>query len=341
MTEVAKNGSNENPLTINIRSEDDAFALLQAALRDEFRDQNVMLDFAHWPLLQVAYEGDGYDSTITPKMAESLVELQHAINRSYTRLVRGQASANVLTREERRAIEFKAKVEKGSSLVTVDMSQIASRLASDMVGKMTGTELVIAIIGVALVSGSAVAYKWFLAARSEDKKVEQSTKERIALSEQETERLRIMSRAFEAQPALRGIHEDFDGVRHDFVRSVGDAETVKLQGMSLSSDEARQIAATPRSKSEEVQLNGQYLISKIDWSKDPQAKLLLFSQDEAQLEFNAWLNTENLSADQKEMLKTCEWGRQKVYFSINATQLRGQVTTARIVGVGWPGSDAT
>jgi hypothetical protein len=88
-------------------------------------------------------------------------------------------------------------------------------------------------------------------------------------------------------------------------------------------------------------LNGHYLIAKIDWSKDPEAKLLLFSQDETQLEFNAWLNTENLSADQKEMLKTCEWGRQKVYFSINATQLRGQVTTVKIVGVDWPESDAS
>lgn len=340
MSEGVEDGSKNSPLTINIRSEEDAFWCLKAALRDKFRDQNVVLDFEHWPLLVVAYEGDGYESTITSKMAESLVELQHAINRAYSRMVRGRASSNLLTNEERHAIEFKAKVEKGSSVVTVDMGEFASRLASDMVGKMTSTELVIAILGVAVAGGSTLAYKAFLAARSEDRKVEQSTKERIALSEQETERLRIMSRAFEAQPALRGIQEDFDGVRHDFVRSVGDAETIKMQGVSLSSEEARQIASTRRSKSEEVQLNGHYLIAKIDWSKDPEAKLLLFSQDEAQLEFNAWLNTENLSADQKEMLKTCEWGRQKVYFSINATQLRGQVSTARIVGVGWPKSDA-
>lgn len=333
-------GSRENPLTIDVSSEADAFELLRLALKDEFRNLNVVLDFKHWPLLQVAYEGVGYDSTVTPKMAESLVELQHAINRAYTRLVRGQASANVLTNEERRAIEFKAKVEKGSSLVTVDMESFASKLAADMVGKMTGTELVIAIIGVALAGGSLLAYKAFLASRSEDRKVEQSTKERIALSQEETQRMRIMNEAFQSRPFLKVMQEDFDGVRHDFVRSIGDAETIKMQGFSLSADEARRFAATPRSKSDDVQLNGQYLISRIDWSKDPEAKLMLFSQDEAQLEFNAWLNTENLSVEQKETLKTCEWERQKVYFSINATKLRGQVTTARIVGVGWPNSDA-
>ncbi|WP_314972661.1 hypothetical protein [Comamonas testosteroni] len=321
---------------LTIRSEEEAFALLQKALTNELADQPYALEFDNWPILTLRFVGEGYNSTITPHIAEALIELQHAMNRSYARLVRHSGNANVLTKEERQALEFKAKVDEGSSIISVDLGDYAETLTTALVGKMTGTELVIIILGVAISGGALLAYKAFLAARSEDKKVDLATKETVQLSEQETKRLQIFANAMVQRPELKAAHEDFDNVRHDILKSVGDARQLDVQGVSLSQEQARVIATTPRTKAEDVQLNGNYRIVKLDWSKDEEVRISLFGVDATQREFVASMRSHNLTPQNIEKLKACEWDRKPVYLSINATVLRGEVTSAVIAGVEWP-----
>jgi hypothetical protein len=54
-------------------------------------------------------------------MAVALVDLQHAMNRNYARMVHGTSNSNILTHQTRQSLTFKAKVEKGSSLVKIDL----------------------------------------------------------------------------------------------------------------------------------------------------------------------------------------------------------------------------
>lgn len=319
-----------------VRSEEDAFILLQRALASELADQPYVLEFENWPILTLRFVGEGYDSTITPHIAGALVELQHAMNRSYARLVRHSGNANVLTKEERQAIEFKAKVDEGSSLITVDLGEYAETLTTALAGKMTGTELVITILGIALTGGGLLAYKAFLAARSEDKKVDQATKQTVQLSEQETRRMDIFANALALHPALKSSHEDFDNVRHEVLKSVGDADQLEVQGIALSQDQARKIASTRRTSAEEVQLNGIYRIVKLDWSKEDEVRISLYGTSAIKQEFIASMRAHNLTPQNIEKLKVCEWERRPIHLSINATVLRGEVTTATIVGVEWP-----
>lgn len=320
---------------IKITSEDDAFRYLRAALADELDGTVFDVQFKNWPVLAIGFEGKGYDSTVTPQMAAALVELQHAMNRTYARVVRGSGNPNVLTNEQKRTIEFKAKVEKGSSLVTVDLGEYVAALVSGVAGKMDGTQMVATVLGLAVTAGSVIAYKSFLKNRSEDKKVALETQQRIALSQEETKRQGIFQQAVAAFPALGFAREDFDDARQSIIKSVSDAKLLKVQGVELSNAEAKSIASTPRATSQEVQLNGHYRIDKLDWTKAGEVRISLWSLDES-LEFNARLNTDSLTDAIKEKLKASEWERQRVYMSINATRLRGEITTATIVGVDWP-----
>lgn len=321
--------------TISITNEKDAFFQLQRALASEFDDQPINIEFKNWPILIVSLEGKGYDSTITSHMAEALVELQHAMNRTFARVVRGSGNPNVLTLEQKRTIEFKAKVEKGSSLLTVDLSDYAAKIVSGLVGKMDGTQLVMLTLGTAVIAGSTLAYKAFLKHRSEDKKVELATQERIGLSQEETKRLVQLQQVMTAQPKLEATRQDFDDARYSLIKSVGDANTLKVQGVELNRAEAKSIASTPRSTSDEVQLNGHYRIDKLDWTKAGEVRISVWSTDESR-EFTAKLNTESFNTAQKEMLKKAEWERKNLHLQVNATQLRGEITTATIVGIEWP-----
>lgn len=320
---------------ISIASEEDAFKYLQAALAQQLEDRPVIIEFKDWPLLTISLEGKGYDSTITSHMAQALVELQHAMNRTYARTVRGSSNPNVLTDAQKQSIEFKAKVEKGSSLLSVDLGEYATALAQGLVGKMDGSQLVMIALGTAVVAGSVVAYKAFLKHRSEDRKVELSTQERIGMSQEETKRQSILQQIVAAQPKMAFAQQDFDDARHSIIKSVGDATALKVQGVELNRAEARNIAATPRSASEDVQLNGHYRIDKLDWTKAGEVRISVWSTDES-LEFTAKLHTDTLTLAQKDKLKGAEWERQRLHLQVNATRLRGEITTATIVGVEWP-----
>ncbi len=320
---------------IVVSSEAQAFDLLQAALKDEFGDSQLRISFESWPILSIRLQGTGYESTITPDIAESLVGLQHAMNRAYARAVHNSTNARSLTAEERRNIQFKAKVEKGSSIIKVDLGEYAEKLASALVGKMSSQDIVILVLGLAAIGGTTMAVKAFLKHRSEDKKVAAETQQRVAMSTQETERMKILADAMNARPQLRYAGQDFDGVRQDVLKGTGDATSVELQDVKLTREEARVISLTPRSESEAVQLNGHYRIHKIDWQQPDQVRLSLWSTDTS-LEFVATFKGGTLDDAQKDKLKSAEWERKALYMAINGTRLRGEITTASIVSVEWP-----
>lgn len=334
-----------DPEELEVTNEEQAFKLLQQALRDELRDSNVRISFKNWPVLSIKLEGKGYESTITPDIAESLVGLQHAMNRAYARAVHSAANARSLTAEERRTIQFKAKVEKGSSLIKIDLGVYAEKLATALAGKMNSQDIMITVLGLALIGGTAIAFKAFLKHRSEDKKVESETQQRVGMSRHETERMQILADAMNARPQLKFAGQDFDDVRQDVLKATGDADSVEVQDVKLTREEARVISLAPRSESESVQLNGHYRIQKIDWQRPDQVRISLWSEDTS-LEFNATFKGAALDDAQKEKLKSAEWERKALYMQINGTKLRGEITTASIVSVEWPknaprGSDAS
>lgn len=315
-----------------VRSEQDAFALLERAVKNEIGDHPIRLKFDKWPLVEIRLDGPGYESTITPDMASALVELQSAINRSYARAVHASDSSRSLTLGERQRLQFKAKVENGSSLITVDLGSFAENVAVEMVSRMQPEILVGTVVGLAIAGGSLLAYKAYLRAHSEDKKVSEATRQAIALSQEETRRLEIFARATAAYPQLQLAARDFDDARQEIVRGTADANSLSVNSLSIDQESARIIAAAKRSEAREVQLNGNYEILETNWRKDSEISLRVINAETGQ-EFVASMPNDALNDEQTDLLQAAEWNRTKVYLSINAHELRGTITKARIISV--------
>lgn len=318
---------------LKISNEDQAFDLLQKALNDQIGEQPCKLVFNNWPLLTIKLEGKGYDSTITPDLAEALVSLQHALDRSYARLVHDLATSRGLSLEEREALKFKAKVESGSSLIEINLGEWAERVGLALTEKMTPKQLVAMVATVAVVAGSTVAFKDFLNARSEDKKVEAGMKERVLLSEEETKRHALLVQALTGSRKLADAAQDFDAARVDLLKGVGDADTLTVSGITLNRDEANTVARSKRSESKDIQANGQYKIVEVGWNHENEVRLKVADAKTGR-EFVASFKDDSLNHSQIVLLQKAEWSRESVYLSINATELRGQITTAVVVGVG-------
>lgn len=316
-----------------ISSEESAFALLKQALEGEIaNEEHVALSFESWPQLQICLRGEGYESTITPEVASAIIHLQQAINRAYSRIVHHHADARSLRDSEKNDIRLKAKVEQGSSLVTIDMSQLAQTIAQQVIGKMTGTEIVLTLLGFSLSAGGVFAYKAFLQARSQDKAIDAQTTQNIAMSEQETERMKIFAAAISRNSIVAKTNADFEDARHELVKCVADAESIEIQGTQVSKAAAKTMAANKRSESLDKQLNDIYVILSVDHRDDEEVKLRL-SRVQDGMEFNARFKDHSLNQQEIEKLKNAQWSRSQLYMSINATELRGEITSASIVGV--------
>ena len=321
-----------NWINLKVTSEADAFKLIEKALNKELGYQPYRLCFENWPVLSIKLEGEGYESTITPDMAAALVELQHAMNRTYARLVHQSANARVLSIEERDSLKFKAKVEKGSSLVEVNLGEWAEKLSTALVDKMSPEQVVLSVVGVAAVAGGTLAYKWYLRHKSEDKKVEADMQARVALSAEETKRHEILTKALTARPEIDHARQYFDAARTDVLKGVADADTVTVAGVKLDNATAHAVARAKRSESKEIQANGNYQILRVDWHQEGEARFKVLNVD-THREFMASLIDESLEHEQIKLLQQAEWERSQIYLSINATELRGEITTATIVGV--------
>ncbi|MET3496475.1 hypothetical protein [Variovorax boronicumulans] len=320
---------------LRIENENQASAYLERALAGQFEGKDIEIVFSNWPILSIRAKGEGYDSTITPDMAGALVEIQHAMNRAYARFVHNSGNARVLTADERQDIQFKAKVKRGSSLMEINVGEFAEKLTTALVGKMSSTEIVVTVLGIAFIGGSAILLKSFLKDRAEEKKADIEFRKTLSLSQEETKRLEVVTRALSEQPRLRAAQEDFDESRREILRSVGDAKTLEVNGIEMSNAVVRSISTASRQRAKEIQLNGNYRIFKIDWQQEQNVRLWLAGGDRSG-EFIAALGTETITAQHRELLKEAEWGRKTLYMQINATELRGEITTARIVSVAWP-----
>lgn len=323
----------ENQQELKITNEEDAFALIKRALDKNISD-DIKITFDNWPKLTVELEGSGYEGTITPSMMASLIDFQTGLNRTYLKIVHDEDNLTHLKQSEKQDLEFKAKVEDGCTLLTVDLSEFAQKITTELITKMEPTHIIIlAVSGMALwVAGSVI--KKHLELSSHDKDVSEEAKKAVNLSEQETKRMEILASALSAQPKLAYIEKEATAATIGLLKGLSDADSIEINGVKLSKVDAKSIAQTKRSESSEIQLNGNYHILSVDTSIVDEVKIKLLQID-TQREFSARFKDSTLDQAQIALLQEAEWSRpkKKVYLSVNATELRGNITTATIISV--------
>lgn len=320
-------------MDIKITSEAEAFAYLEQAIRGEMDTGEIIeLSFENWPAISLKLEGEGYNSVITPEMAQGIVSLQAAVNRIYARLVHHEANTRCLKASEKEQLRIKAKVEEGSTLIEIPLGDVAEKLATNLVTKMDSNQLVVTILGVVVAAAGSWCYKQWLNTRAQEKEIDAQTQQTIAMTVEETKRMEVFSQAISKVHELAHVREDLDLARTELVKGVADANQITLDGVTVTAEPIKKLAANVRAQSVERQLNGTYLIQGVDHSAEDEVKMRVSNVDNGR-EFTARFHDHSLDHAQIDLLKTAEWDRSRVYLSINATELRGEITSAIIVAV--------
>lgn len=323
-----------------IRTEEEAFAWLEKYLEgtlDAAERENVRLE--NWPVLTVRLTGEKFDQSLTPSVMKGFIELQSAINRSIALSRSGEPNANLLSADERKALEIRVRVESGSSVLQVDFTGLLTTLGSKVISAMDPTTLAVTIVASAAVWGGVTVSKHFISERSRER-IEKTRNnaevERlnhlVAMSEEETKRIEIISAIRQQIPAVENAARLSDDARIDLLKALSSADTGTLAGIELDGEVAAELVKNARRQSEEVRLDGEYRILRND-TTDPDAFRVKVKNTKTQQEFEARVQDDTLTQSIKAALQDAEWGRTPIKLKINAKIIDENVRHAVVIGL--------
>ena len=324
---------------LKIDSEDKAWEILRKALDGELdlTDEATVLDFDDWLNVHIYLPKTPVQGSISPTMMEAFLELQRAINRTYKLVTSDTSDLRYLTSEEKEKLEFRVRVEKGSSEYFANLSGILEKIGIEAVSKMDPVTLTITILGVALIVGGTVGFRSWLHHKTIQRKNELDNVERKAelevqgkALEQNLELARILTRAIAVQPLLQDVDTLVEPARDAMVKSVGEEGGGTINETAVDSALASEISTRKRHQSEETRLRGNFRIVRVDTTSSDGFRVTLVGSDSEQ-EITASLQDALASEAHRQAIQKAEWTKKPVYVELVARLLRGRVIDAIVI----------
>ncbi|MEN5300336.1 hypothetical protein [Ochrobactrum sp. S1502_03] len=323
---------------VKVETELQAWKLLDALLSGEQTapKEPLLFDIKKWANVHIYLPDTPIEGSISPTMMKAFLELQEAINRTYTLVSADTTDLRHLTNIERNNLEFRVKVEKGSSGYTIDLGEIVQKIGIEAVSKMTPEMLMYTVLGTALIVGGTAMFKSWLAAKTEDRKSQvdlEKTKEMLSVQReaisQGTENVRIMAELFKKVPILNDIEAVTSVARGQIVKSVGDEGGGKLFDTNVDSELAAEVTTQIRQQSSDVVLKGNYKVVRVDTSVSDGFSVKLLNENDGS-EVTASLLDALVSQKHKSAIQEAEWGKGLVYVEIKARKINNRIIDAII-----------
>lgn len=315
-------------LKISIPDETSAWKLLDDAINGKLPDETFQLEFGDWTKFHLKYSGAKFDSTMTPSMMDAFIELQSNIYRLFAKLYYNNPHANVLTNDQRAALEIMVKVEPGSSEITAILKDAVDKITLGAINKMEAKHYVIIMLVGILAFTSDSAWKAYLKSQDEVQKADAN----IAMSQLEADKMKIVANAAKQEPYVISIAADANEFKNKVLKSAKSADEIHVAGQTLTKVQAAKLSRSSRTASTEARLDGTYKIIKVDSSDIDHFTVTL--EDKQGRTFRAVLQNGTLGKSKNmEKIQNAEWNRNYINLEINGKTVRGEVTTAVIMGV--------
>lgn len=323
--------------TLSIKDEQSAIDAIKMILDGgKFEGQ---FELQGWPKLKVRLTGDKFDSTMTPTVMKSFIELQNLVYRSYALAQYGSDDTRKLSKEERDELEIEVKVDQGSSIYEVDFQEVLVKFAEKAAENMTPEAIVVTVLGLGVLWVGKTSFQAYLNYRKDIRMAEAKTEEQRhllegveRLSREETERLAVMQRLFMANPMLNQVNQQSYDTKTELLRGFSSADNATVEGVEVEPDVAQELITNARRKAVEQRLDGYYRILRVD-SSHPDEFRVKVRKNRGTLEFEAVVEDAFLNADMKETLQLAEWERTTVFLNINAKVMNESIKQAVILGV--------
>ncbi|OPY15649.1 MAG: hypothetical protein A4E66_00053 [Syntrophus sp. PtaB.Bin001] len=316
---------------IDVLTESDAWRLLENALSEKIpiNTDVFRVKIGSWPILHLKLEGEKFQSSINTKMMTAFLELQNNIYRTYAKMQYDMANGRLLANKEKEALVLMVEVHAGSSELKAKFEELGTKLLEGAINKMEGKHYVILGISALLAWSSPSIINGYITRQTELKQIESQ----IALSKEETRRLELMKEASH-QVSYVGTNVIMtEEVINKIFKSALTAKSITIGGHTYNQEQVGKLVRAERSPSDEVRIDGEYRILKVDSSKTDFFKVEL--QNPKNLKrFWAVLQDATVTKEKnKELLQEAEWNKKPINLAVNAREVKGEISTAVIIDV--------
>ena len=312
-------------MLLTIKSEDDAWALLNRAIDGEVFDEHTELHFDGWPVFEMTVRGREWHSSVPTRVMTPLLEVQRDLNRAFAEVRYGSPNLQKLKDEERDQLELVVKVKEGSSDFTAELAKQFTEMASIAFGRMDGSQAMITVLGLSIAVGGTFAYKAWLDYRLKLKGLDNES----VRSQEETKRMQIMADVVRIQPAIQTALNNSIETNNRLLKALKPDDQLTYKGLAISGAVAAEVTQPERAASEDLQINGVFRVLGNRTDKGLGFRITVQRVSD-ELVVTADVPDE-INALQKAAIKEAEWGKWLLDMSIDASVLRESIHSAVVV----------
>lgn len=312
-----------------IKDEEQAWVALQEAMAGNI-SSGTKIVFDGWPVFKLRIQGEDFNGSIPTRIMPPILELQKEIHRIYCRAKYGTDSVQSLKQSEREQLELIVTVEKGSTNFITEMATALNDILEN--SNMDGQQTLVFLITIGVLTAGVIGWKNWL----KNKEQEHNQQVTVALSKEETERLKIVTEAMKQQPELKKASQSVDMFRDDLSKRLKADDALSVTGQSIiNGARAAEIVPAPRVAPLDVRMDGKFEINEVKFPKSFGGSYRfsitnVANQESFMVEASAGL----LSEEQIVILKNNSFDIKPVYMEINAKRNRnGAILSASLVSI--------
>jgi hypothetical protein len=331
---------NGNSYSCIIQNEDQAWALLQRVLKGEFGEKPIIPTFDGWPSQEIVFWLDDEHEVLTAPMMEALLDYQSGIYRAFMLVVEDTTNLRKLSNEYRREYEIRFQVGKGCTKLIPDFTSVLEKFATAAASNMTGTQITITIIGVALLFFGNSAWKAWLEARTRtaaEESKNEATKQLLSAqrfaSEQDTARTKMLVGALETSLGTRALIDASEEGKHGVLRAATRMDSTEVADVEIEPNVARRIARNGRTEPEIDYETGNFVVLRNDANPNTPFKVKVRNLQTNE-EFSSGIRDALVAGNDRQVISEAEWTHSAFWARVEVLRRRGEVSEATIVEVG-------
>lgn len=249
---------------IVISTREEAFDLIENALKGVNEDRLLDIDIeGDWSKIRILIKGENYQASLNGRLIKALAELQTQLNRIYAHAVYGK-SAKALSNEEREEIELTFQISKGSSIIEINLGDWLGKLGEAGLDKMTGTEIVVVVLGLAVIWGGLKAQKVYTDSKQHEKDQEHETARVSKAHEEETKRQELLIEQMAKQnETIQMALKERSQMDNNIIKAAPTAESIDINGHVYDRSDIQDANRSERQSTDPKRLDDLFYVTGI------------------------------------------------------------------------------
>ena len=313
---------------IEIRNDDDIFRTLELAARDEL-PTDTAIKFIEWPKFEVRIKGEDFNGGVPTRIMPALLRAQKSVNQAYSRAVYGEVKR--LSRQELRQTELIVLLEPGSTKFFADMAEIFNSISEKAMEKMSGTQIVITILGLAATASTAYIYSDYLNNSAKEKEIDF----KINLSKQETERLSIITGIAENNNIINDQIGDLIETQNEILKRMDDKDQLYLNNRLISDGiTSKKLLKKPRPERMHDRFDGTFVILSVESGQVEDGYRVKVEEVSTNQKLDVLIPAHTLAEEQISILQESEWGKHPLTLQMNIVRQGEKIVEATLIKAG-------